>query len=103
MEIELVESNVNKIVPVEEQVYIPKKKTNKNIKYRIQILATDNFVDDERLLSLTFTEKYIYTWFWKRYCIGSFDSFKSAKVSLDNMNVKGAFIVNYKNYRYNIL
>ncbi|EFP96456.1 tetratricopeptide repeat protein [Vibrio caribbeanicus] len=107
MEIELVESNVNKIASVEEQVYTPKKKTNKNNgKYRIQILATDNFVDDERLLSFKslYGEVYLYQHgFWKRYCIGSFDSFKSAKVSLDNMNIKGAFIVNYKNYRYNIL
>ena len=93
-----VKSNSN-----EKLTDISKRKENN---YRIQVLATDDFIDKERLLLLksSYGKVYLYQHgFWKRYCVGSFNSFQSAKASLENMNIKGAFIVNYKNYRYNIL
>lgn len=71
--------------------------------YRIQVLATYKVIPSDYLnyLKSNYGKVYSYTHgLWKRYCIGEFNDIDNAKLFLENMNVKGAFIVDYTKKRY---
>ncbi|MEZ8437379.1 tetratricopeptide repeat protein [Vibrio splendidus] len=71
--------------------------------YRIQVLATYKVIPSEYLnyLKGNYGKVYSYTHgLWKRYCIGEFDNINDAKSFLQNMDTKGAFVVDYTKKRY---
>ncbi|EHI9241365.1 tetratricopeptide repeat protein [Vibrio vulnificus] len=71
--------------------------------YRIQVLASYKAVPNDYLnfLKANYGTVYSYTHgLWKRYCIGEFTDVEDAKVFLDNLNIKGAFVVDYTKKRY---
>lgn len=71
--------------------------------YRIQVLATYKVIPSDYLnyLKSNYGKVYSYTHgLWKRYCIGEFDNIKDAKLFMDNMNIKGIFVVDYTKSRF---
>lgn len=71
--------------------------------YRIQVLATYKVIPSDYLnyLKGNYGKVYSYTHgLWKRYCIGEFTDIDDAKSFLQNMNTKGAFVVDYTKKRY---
>ncbi len=71
--------------------------------YRIQVLATYKVIPSDYLnyLKGNYGKVYSYTHgLWKRYCIGEFADIDDAKSFLQNMNTKGAFVVDYTKKRY---
>ncbi|HHG3165200.1 TPA: tetratricopeptide repeat protein [Vibrio parahaemolyticus] len=71
--------------------------------YRIQVLATYKVIPSDYLnyLKGNYGKVYSYTHgLWKRYCVGEFSDIDDAKKFLENMNIKGAFVVDYTKKRY---
>ncbi|MFM2595128.1 pilus assembly protein TadD [Vibrio harveyi] len=71
--------------------------------YRIQVLATYKVIPSDYLnyLKGNYGSVYSYTHgLWKRYCIGEFSDINDAKKFLENMDIKGAFVVDYTKKRY---
>ncbi|WP_391090563.1 tetratricopeptide repeat protein [Vibrio sp. NH-UV-68] len=71
--------------------------------YRIQVLATYTVIPSDFLnyLKTNYGPVYSYTHgLWKRYCIGNFSELSEAKSFLDNIDIKGAFVVDYTKKRY---
>ncbi|MGR2884252.1 tetratricopeptide repeat protein [Vibrio vulnificus] len=99
---------VEQAKPVDNVVPVSKLDVN-NLKpkapslYRIQVLASYKAVPNDYLnfLKANYGTVYSYTHgLWKRYCIGEFTDVEDAKVFLDNLNIKGAFVVDYTKKRY---
>lgn len=71
--------------------------------YRIQILASYEEISTSRLTYLKRKFGHIYVYKhdgWNRYCIGRFKSLGKAEQFLDRLDIKGAFIVSYKDKGY---
>lgn len=66
--------------------------------YRVQVLATYKPIPPEFLdfLKDNYGKVYVYNHgLWKRYCVGQFNDLEQAKLFLNSLNIKGAFVVNY--------
>ncbi|ENM5895148.1 tetratricopeptide repeat protein [Vibrio mimicus] len=71
--------------------------------YRIQVLATYQVIPSDYLnyLRTNYGKVYSYTHgLWKRYCIGEFNDLEEAKMFLESLDIKGAFVVDYTKKRY---
>ncbi|TXY09481.1 tetratricopeptide repeat protein [Vibrio mimicus] len=71
--------------------------------YRIQVLATYQVIPSDYLnyLRANYGKVYSYTHgLWKRYCIGEFSDLDEAKMFLESLDIKGAFVVDYTKKRY---
>ncbi|WP_064604972.1 tetratricopeptide repeat protein [Photobacterium sp. J15] len=94
---------INKQLAVKE-IFDPKRlKPNSEHVYRIQVLATYNVITPEYLkfLKTNYGPVYSYTHdLWNRYCVGEFNNLSKAKAFMAEMNIKGAFVVDYTKKRY---
>ncbi|WP_337969408.1 pilus assembly protein TadD [Vibrio pectenicida] len=92
---------------IQDKVIYPKPSSSTIKKnYKIQVLATDDLISEDLLnyLKVNYGPVYLYNHgFWKRYCIGEFSNLRLAKAFLRDLQIKGAFIVDYKNKRYETL
>ncbi|TCW20778.1 hypothetical protein EDB48_103117 [Vibrio crassostreae] len=89
---------------VDGSVFDPRKlKPGAKPTYRVQVLATYTAIPSDLLnyLKANHGSVYLYTHeLWKRYCIRSFNDLDEAKVLLNSIDIKGAFVVDYTKKRY---